>query len=213
MTTLTVHGHSAASLVREGRTLFIDPGSLSALDSLGGADAILITHAHWDHAAPEAIAAVAAPVWAPADVVAQLTEAGVAADRLTAVAPGDAFDAAGFSIEVHGGAHAAIIPGVANGSNNVYLVDGELVHTGDELPEIAADAAASVKAVLLPVAGPWMRLSEAIDFARQFPGALLVPVHDAILNEAGQMLSDRIVSGHLPENPYRRLAVGESIEV
>ncbi len=54
---LTKHEHACVVLEKDGASVVIDPGSFSA-DAAGiiaGADAILITHEHFDHVSPEAI--------------------------------------------------------------------------------------------------------------------------------------------------------------
>ena len=60
----------------------------------------------------------------------------------------------------------------------------------------------------MPVAGPWMKLSEAIDYVRAVRPRVAVPVHDAILSEQGRALVDRLVGG-LGGADYRRIAAGE----
>ena len=90
---LTVHGHACVRLERDGAVLVVDPGSYSDRSVLADADAVLVTHEHADHVvAADVVDALAArpglQVWAPAPVVAQLTEAGADAARVHAVAPG-----------------------------------------------------------------------------------------------------------------------------
>ena len=42
-------GHACIRLEKDGRSLVVDAGSLTPSDSLLNADAVLITHEHFDH--------------------------------------------------------------------------------------------------------------------------------------------------------------------
>lgn len=203
MPQITFHGHSAVTVRADGEQLFVDPGAFSDLSGLPAASAILVTHAHPDHMSVAALAEVAAPVWAPQDAVEQLTQAGVAAERLHAVAPGDTFEAAGLPISVLGGEHAPIYPGVATPANNAYLIGGTILHPGDSLPPVPNPGA--VRVLLLPVAAPWLKLEYAIDYAKQFEGIKVAPIHDAILSPAGTGLVDTLLTRLLGAETYARV--------
>ncbi len=88
---------------RDGRVLVVDPGVWSEPRALAGADAVLLTHEHADHADVLRLRGLGAPVFAPAD--AQLPDLDV-----TAVRAGQTFAAAGFTVRAVGGVHAAVLP-------------------------------------------------------------------------------------------------------
>lgn len=201
MIDVTLHGHSAVTLRDGVRTLFLDPGSLSDLAALPEAAAVLVTHQHVDHVDPAALVGGAAPVWAPRDVVDHLADAGVPAARLHAAAPGDTLSAAGFATTVLGGRHARIHPDVPVVANLAYLVEGRVLHPGDSFPEVPAPDA--VEVLLLPIAAPWLKLGEAVDWARGFPCARVLPIHDAILSDAGRRFADALLTRLLGDR-YRR---------
>lgn len=132
---LTKLGHACVRLEQGDTTLVIDPGVFTESDALAGADAVLITHEHFDHFVEAQLrAALAADpalrVWANRSVAAQLD--GVA-QRVTVVGDGDAFEVGGVSVTVHGELHAVIHPDVPRVGNIGFAVDGRLFHPGDAL--------------------------------------------------------------------------------
>ncbi len=212
---LTTWGHAGIRLARDGRVLAVDPGSYTDPRILDGAGAVLVTHEHADHVDVERVAAAlvndpSVELWAPGAVVDALGEAGAPADRLHAVDGGDTFTAAGFTVQALGHRHATIHPDMPPPANVAFLVDGAVLHPGDSFTP--APDGADVAVLALPVAGPWLKLAESVDYVRQVAPRVAVPVHDAILNDAGRALADRIVGG-LGGSEYRRLVPGETLEV
>ncbi|MFF2372288.1 MBL fold metallo-hydrolase [Agromyces sp. NPDC058110] len=210
MTSITLLGHSAIGLDNGGGRLVVDPGAFSDLTGLADAAAVLVTHGHPDHVAVAAVAGAGVEVWAPAGVVAQLAEAGAPADRLHAVGPGDAFEVSGFAVSVVGtGVHAEIYPGLPPVANNAYLIDGRLLAPGDSFT--AAPDVEAVEVLFAPIAAPWLKFAETIDYAKRHPNATIVPIHDGILADPGRMLCDNL-GGALIGSAYRRIAAGEATE-
>lgn len=122
----------------------------------------------------------------------------------------DRFVAAGFDVTALGGDHAQIYPGLLPGPpNNAYLIDGSILHPGDSMPP-PPDATA-VTALLLPVAAPWLQLAEAIDYARGFSGATVLPIHDGFLTAPGKQLTDTVLSGVLGAGVCLRPADGDVV--
>jgi L-ascorbate metabolism protein UlaG (beta-lactamase superfamily) len=223
---LTFHGHACVSLaLPDGGTLVIDPGSFSDTGAaLNGATAVLITHDHADHLDAEAVlrhlgSSADAHVWGPGSAVDALTSGGAPTERVHQVTPGDVLQIAGTQVTVGGGAHAEIHPDVPRLAMNVtYHVETpgrRVYHPGDSYaaPEALPDGGLDV--LLVPVSGPWVKLAEAIDFARSVPATVVVPIHDAPLSEVGHTLTARwLDTARLGgEYTYTRLSVGESLTV
>jgi L-ascorbate metabolism protein UlaG (beta-lactamase superfamily) len=210
---VTASGHACIRLEKDGRAVVIDPGTLSDLSVLDDAVAVLITHVHADHVDIPRVASALArgdlEGWAPQDVVDQLVAAGASKDRIHATAEGDAFEAGGLEVRAVGREHAAIHPSLPRATNVAYLVDGTAFHPGDSFtpPPDGSD----VDILFLPVTAPWLKLAESVDFMTATAPRMAVPIHDAVLNDAGKALVDRVVTSLAGSVTYRRLAPGETV--
>lgn len=211
---LTKHEHACVVFEKEGASLVIDPGAFSpdAADIISGAEAILLTHEHFDHVDEAAInAALAARpelrLYAPAPVAGTF---GAHAGQVTTVAAGDEFKIAGFTVSVHGSTHALIHADIPPVANVGYLVDASVYHPGDAyfVPE------ASVDTLLLPVSGPWMKLGEAADYVRAVRPDRLVQIHEMLLSQIGLNLASMLLGDKgLTGIPLTTVPLGESITV
>ncbi|MCG6493073.1 MBL fold metallo-hydrolase [Kitasatospora sp. A2-31] len=210
---ITKSGHACVRLEHGGTTVVIDPGAFTDPAALAGADAVLITHEHVDHFEEarlrEALAAdPALRVWTNSAVAAKLDGPG---RRVTAVGEGDAFEVGGIGVSVHGEWHAVIHPGIPQVRNVGFLVDGRLFHPGDALtvPPHPVDT------LLLPIAGPWTKVAELIDYVREAAPRQAVPVHDAVLSPVGLAVHTRLVGSGGPGTgaELRALADGESLDL
>ncbi|MHB1490263.1 L-ascorbate-6-phosphate lactonase UlaG [mine drainage metagenome] len=214
-TDLTFWGHACVQLARADRSLLIDPGSFSDRTCLETVDAVLVTHEHVDHVLVDELAAVVAnhshlEVWAPGHVVDQLLAADAPGERLHVVQGGDRFTAAGFEVAAEGELHALIHADVPRVANVAFIIDGAILHPGDSFTRPGAGE--EIAALLAPVSAPWLSVGEVIDFVRAVRPGLVIPIHSALLSDAGNDLVDRLVAG-MGRTGYRRLAMGETITI
>lgn len=184
---ITKFGH-ACILVEEGEgRILIDPGSHAGEVNVENVSAILVTHNHQDHLDPDLIKSILekspdAQLIAPAEAGKTLEEAGIAH---TDIEDGQEILVADVSIRSTGRQHAYIYGDTPKCQNTGYMIANRVYHPGDSfhVPE------EPVEILALPVAGPWMKLAECIDFAKQIKPRVVIPIHDAFLRpEAVSMM-------------------------
>jgi len=187
---ITHLGHACVVIDTDGSRLLIDPGTLSSADAAQvDIDAILLTHSHVDHLDVEAVRRIresnpSSSIVADADSARILSGAGV--DDVASVDSAETVreEVAGLDIEATTVAHATIhcdLPGLAN---NCYLIAESVLHPGDALwvPDRPVDV------LLLPIGGPWMKLSESIDYLRAVAPRVAIPIHQGGLAEVHRKL-------------------------
>lgn len=205
---LVKYTHACVRIEKDGKVLVIDPGIWAEDEALAGADAILVTHEHFDHLDQERIPELEVPVWANAAVAAQLTEDGIG-DRVTVVEGGQSFEAAGFAISAYGKDHAVILPELGVPTQNLgFLIEDAIYHPGDSWTQ--PDRA--VHTNLVPVAGPWFTMPAAVEYTRAVAAEQTVGIHDAPLSEIGLGLA-RTWIGVQGGKPYHGLEPGNWIEI
>jgi L-ascorbate metabolism protein UlaG (beta-lactamase superfamily) len=205
---LTKFSHACVRLDRDGAVLVIDPGSLSERSALDGADAVLITHEHFDHLDVDALTDALAVrpsvrIYTHPEVTPKL---GDLAEVVTEVQPGDDFEAAGFAVRTYGGLHAMIHPELPRVVNLGFFIEG-VYHPGDSF-DVPTDA--DVQTLFVPVSGPWLKLSESVEFVRQVAPRRAYALHDGLLNDVGLKVYDTNLA-NLAGCDYGRLGAGESV--
>lgn len=206
---VTKFEHSCVRIERDGAVLVIDPGPWADPAALDGVDAVLITHEHFDHLDVPKLADTlarrpAVTVHAHEAVVAKLAEL----DGVTeTVASGARFTAAGFDVRAYGGLHALVHPDVTPVPNLGFLVDGSVYHPGDSF-DVPADAV--VETLFVPVSGPWLKISESIDFVRAIRPRRAIALHDGLLNDMGYLVTDHNMTAQA-RCEYKRLTPGTTL--
>jgi L-ascorbate metabolism protein UlaG (beta-lactamase superfamily) len=205
---LTKHGHACVRLEKDGRTLVVDPGAFTEGPVLDGADAVLITHSHFDHVDVDRLKAAPPEleIWTCAGVAEILAEVP---QKVRTVGHGDDFSVAGFGVRVFGERHAANHPDMPIVQNVGFLVEEEWFYPGDALTLPGVE----VGTLMVPTGAPWLKLSEMVDYLRAVRPARAYSTHDALYSEVGLNLVDNWLRMEADKQgaDIRRLTLGEPV--
>jgi len=172
-------GHSCLYIEEAGLKILTDPGIFSSeQNNLSGIDILLITHEHPDHCGIDSVKAIIKnnpkiKILTNASVGALLSKEGIESHRLE---DGQSHTHEGVLFHAFGDEHALIHSSIPVIQNTGYLVNNKLLIPGDAFVEIDRE----IEVLALPVAGPWQKISEAIDYALAVKAKLTIPIHDAI---------------------------------
>ncbi len=179
---ITKFGHSCVRLEHDGVVVVVDPGLFATPEAVDGAGAVLITHEHPDHYAPELLAATDARIFTIDAVAAKIRDdAPDVAERITVVAPGENFDV-GVPVRAVGEQHAVIHPEFPQFFNSGYVVslgDQSVFHPGDAL----TDPGERIDLLCAPISAPWLKISEALDFVRLVGAPRNLGIHDRVYSD------------------------------
>ncbi|HVU75269.1 MAG TPA: MBL fold metallo-hydrolase, partial [Candidatus Paceibacterota bacterium] len=127
----------------------------------------------------------------------------------TLVGEGGKTEVRGVLVEGFGTEHALVYPpDTGKCENTGYMIDGQFYFPGDAFhtPGKAVDVLA------LPVAGPWMKASDAVDFAKAIKPRIAIGVHDGIVQPFFRGFIGNLMAKFVPEMEYVSLQDGESRE-
>ncbi len=161
-----------------------DPGTYSTQQSeVKNIDFVLITHEHTDHFHIDSLKTLfknnpQVKVITNKSVGAFLEKDGIA---FSVVENGQSSDANGVLIEGFGESHALMHTSIPPIQNTGYFIANKLFYPGDAF----TNPRKQVEVLALPVAGPWMRLLEAIDYALEIKPKTCFPMHEGILKQPG----------------------------
>jgi L-ascorbate metabolism protein UlaG (beta-lactamase superfamily) len=175
------------------RRVILDPGefSLEEHSKVKDPDVILITHEHYDHfhlpSLKELVRTNPDIVVITNDVVGELiSKEGI---KHSVMRHGNSIDVKGIHIEAYGEKHALVYPSIPPISNVGYFIENKFFFPGDAF----TNPDKKVEVLALPVAGPWMKLSEAIDYGLLLKPRIAFPVHDAVRIPAQHSLPEKLL--------------------
>jgi L-ascorbate metabolism protein UlaG (beta-lactamase superfamily) len=181
---ITKYGHCCLFVEESGLKLLTDPGMYSTRqDSVLGIHAVLLTHDHSDHLHVDSLKTVlknnpkakvitntgTAPTLSKVDIPCVILDDGQKTTE------------EGVLIEAFGSEHAPIYPTLPPMPNTGFFIANRLFYPGDAF----TDPKKPIEILALPVAGPWMKLMEGIDYALKLKPKVCFPVHDGILKSIG----------------------------
>lgn len=177
---VTKLGHCCLLIEEQGLRVLTDPGSYStAQNKTDRIDIVLITHEHPDHLHIDSLKIVLknnpqAQVFTNSAVGKHLDKESIAYRLLE---DGQKISVQGVLIEAHGNEHAYIYDTVPAVQNTGFFIAEKLFYPGDSFYNPKKE----VYALALPVAGPWLKLAESINYAKEINPRLCFPVHDGMI--------------------------------
>lgn len=181
---ITKYGHCCLLIETDGVRILTDPGVYSSGQNvLTDIDVILLTHDHSDHLDVDSLKTILrnnpkVVIYSNNEVGKRLEENNVAYKTLL---DGEETEIRGVKIEGVGAHHEFMYPTIPQTNNTGYLIAEKLFYPGDAFTKPNRP----IEILALPVAGPWLKLSEAIDYAIALKPKVCFPVHDGILKKAG----------------------------
>ena len=175
---ITKFGHCCFRIEEADVSLITDPGMFSTTQNEeGNVDAILITHEHADHYHLQSIKAILSNnpqciIITNSAVGALLTKEGIAS---TLVGDGQSTMIGSITIEGFGRHHAVIYDSYGQVENTGFFINKKLYFPGDAFH----NPRQHIDVLALPVYGPWMKISEAIDYAKEISPRAVFNMHDA----------------------------------
>jgi len=213
---ITKYNHACLLLEDNGKRLLFDPGVFTFSENfqakdIGAVDVIVLTHIHLDHTAPDNLKALLnlgqATIVAGPEIASELTKQGLAVQT---IAPGSEQEFAGFKIESFPATHGPMP--VPPAENFAYFVNARLLHPGDSF---ATEGLPQPEILALPTQGPWTRLIDVVEYAKNLKPELALAIHNAAYTpDFGQMMDGYLEQIFQAEQiKFKSLATGESLEV
>lgn len=177
---ITKFGHSCI-LLDDGTTkILFDPGLYSKVPAID-VDGIIITHVHQDHLDMDVLTPLlknSPRIITNSEVKTELDKHGISSEIAE---EGSSITVGTFTLEAFGNEHAVMHPDLPKFQNTGYLVNDKIFHPGDALficPK-------PVEVLLLPVAAPWSKVSETLDYIATVKAKHNLAIHDGFLVDGG----------------------------
>lgn len=205
----TKFGHSCILVEEKDARILIDPGNYSEGETeLADIDCVLVTHEHQDHCDIPSLKAIlaknpAAKVFTNPGVGAVLAGADIPHAVLPA---GERAEAGGVMIEAFGAKHAVIYHAVPVVDNVGFMISGRFFYPGDAF----TIPPKKVEILGLPIAAPWTKLSEVIDYAREISPKTAIAMHDAMLKSPALFM--KWLTSTLPDIDFVNPQHGKTVE-
>ncbi len=182
--------HACFTVEIDNQSIVIDPGGFSHdFITPDNVVAVIVTHEHGDHFNSDHIERIIninpdALIIGPRDVVLEIDTAHTKIIETSSVVKTGVFE-----LEFFVGQHALIHGSIPRIENIGLMINRLLYYPGDSF--ITPNKPVYVLA--LPIAAPWLKLSESMDFLVKVKPRIAFPTHDAILTDIGKTVSDSIV--------------------
>lgn len=203
LTNVTWYGHDAFKIIGGGAVVYLDPWQLPT--GVEPANVVLISHDHFDHCAPDAIARISTPQTTIVAAHAAVAKLGAPRATVHGVGPGERIELGGvivetvpaYNIDKFRGPGKPFHPKESGYVGFIVTLEGKrYYHTGDSdfVPEMKTLGAIDV--AFLPVSGTYvMTAEEAAAAVQAIRPAVAVPMHyGSIVGTAEDAARFRVLS-------------------
>jgi len=174
---ITKFGHCCLLIEERGLRILTDPGTYTKQQNhVTDIDVVLISHEHGDHFHVDSVKEIIknnpnTKIITNSAVAKLLTAQGI---ESIVVGDGEVHQVGEVLFSGHGTKHAIVYKEMGQVENTAYFIGPRLYYPGDAF----YDPKKPVEILALPVAGPWVKISEAIDYALTIGPKIAFPVHD-----------------------------------
>lgn len=177
---ITKFGQSCMLIKEGGVTILTDPGSytIEQVKDLTAIDLILIADEHQDHFHIPTIQALitnnpGVKIITQKSVQKLLAAEGIESDLLL---DKHQTEFKGVKLEGCGEKHAVLHSSIPQSDNTGYIIADRFFYPGDALT--VPDK--QIEILALPVGGPWLKMSEVVDYVLELKPKFFFPIHDAM---------------------------------
>jgi L-ascorbate metabolism protein UlaG (beta-lactamase superfamily) len=177
---ITRFGHAAVLVDVAGTRILVDPGIFSPDETfaLEGLDAIVVTHQHADHIDPARGGQLLAGNPNATLIADPETSATLDFGSWTPNSDGLVTDINGVTVTGVGAQHAVIVPEIPRIANVGVLISAPKEPTLYLAGDTYEYAPRGVDVLGVPLAAPWAKISETVDFVQRVAPKVAFPVHD-----------------------------------
>lgn len=178
---ITKFGHCCLLIEEGDLRILIDPGKYSdGQNDAENIDVVLITHEHFDHLDIKSVRAILKNN--PKVKIVTNSSVGEILNKenfeFILLENGGKITEKSVLIEAYGEHHAIFHSSVPPIQNTGYFIAEKFFYPGDAF----VNHGKQVEILALPSAGPWMKISEAIDYALSLNPKVCFPVHESVLS-------------------------------
>lgn len=204
-------GHCCLVVETKGMKIMTDPGSFSSAQTEEkNVDLILITHEHADHIHIESLKKVLGNNQNVKIITNNAVKKLLDTENISCEVLEENELDVGVKIFAKTCPHADIFDGIVPVQNTGYMIDDRFFYPGDAWLEIGRP----VEILALPVAGPWSKIRDAIEYAMRVNPKHAFPVHDGIIKDEAVKIFSWLPEKALNEKgiKFKPLKAGENLE-
>jgi L-ascorbate metabolism protein UlaG (beta-lactamase superfamily) len=211
---ITKIGHCCLLIEVSGRRILTDPGNFSEISKeIGNIDIVIISHEHADHLHIPYVKDITernpgVQIVANSQVGFLLEQYGLSYLRAE---DGVIINVLDISIKAYHAPHEEIYQEFGRVENTAFFINGALFFPGDSF--VVPDE--NVQFLAVPIAGPWCRIADVIDYVKVIQPEMIFPVHDWVLSKEGYDITTTVLAKNIGDSGivFTHLRPGETLQL